>query len=371
MRTDEFIAEKTSPINQYRALIDSGSLVDDAEQRFVVEKLTMLWQRASKPDDTKRGFARALFGWGREKVTHEALQGLYIYGSVGRGKSMLMQIFVEAIGDQAWRIHFHEFMREVHHKLDDARAQNANDPIEAVSGKIASQYRMLCLDEMQVENIADAMILGRLFEGLFKLGVILVTTSNRHPTDLYKGGLNRNRFEPFIEIIQEQCEVICLDGGMDYRKSDMGHGHYFAPLNQQTASKIDMIWDGLGQKNGEKSIQIGKRKWQFENAKNGAVRVDFKDVCEKARGAHDYQALADNFNTVIIENIPMMTKDKTSPAARFVTLIDVLYEAGTKIYLSLEKPIDQLHDDENTRFVFDRTLSRLNEMASEKWNASS
>ncbi len=368
--------ESLDPIRRYRSMIEVGDINDDAEQRFVVEKLSMLVRRMNTKTPRKQGFARALFGWGREKVIMDAIQGLYIYGSVGRGKSMLMELLVDALSEQVWRVHFIDFMREIHDRLDTQRTKNKRDPMSGVINDISASYRLLALDEMQVENIADAMIVGRLFEGLFEQGVVLVTTSNRHPKDLYKSGLNRDRFEPFIKEIEESCEVVCLDGTTDYRKSEnraaqSNTSHYFAPLDEGSLEAFNDKWLKITQNKNAHSlaIDVGGRDWLIDQFANGVAQIDFSQACEEARGAADYIALTKKAHTVLIDNMPILTSERTSAARRFITMIDVFYEAKTKLYLRMEAPLNSIHSDKNTSFIFDRTLSRLNEMASPKWGA--
>lgn len=360
--------EELDPMARYRAWVRDGVLIDDAEQRFVVEKLSLLARRMNSAAPKKLGFAQALFGWGKEKIDFQQLNGLYIYGSVGRGKSMLMQLFADALPAQIWRVHFLEFMREIHLELDKLRLQKISDPLTRLAENLAQKHQILCLDEMQVENIADAMILGRLFETLFKEGTLLVTTSNRHPKDLYKSGLNRQRFEPFIALIEKHCELISLDGPTDYRKIDSQDQRYFSPLTVETQNAFEQLWKNHGQIS-TRDLHIDSRIWMLETAGQNAARVTFSQACEAARGARDYQILASNYKTLFIDEIPRLRIDNTSAANRFITLIDVLYEAKTKLFLRLEMPIEQLHSDKNTAFIFERSLSRLSEMASPKWNA--
>lgn len=367
------------PISRYRTMIERGEIHDDAEQRLIVEKLSLLVRRMKTYSPEKESFARVIFGWGREKVTMEQIQGLYIYGSVGRGKSMLMELLVDALPEQTWRVHFIDFMRDIHKRLDVQREKNERDPMVGVINDISASYRLLALDEMQVENIADAMIVGRLFEGLFNKGVVLVTTSNRHPKDLYKSGLNRDRFEPFIKEIENNCEVVCLDGSTDYRgtharggndQNGYYNGYYFAPLNSKSQVKLDKAWVKCTKSQAKSSplnLDVGGREWIIKSFENGCARVDFGQACEEARGAADYIALSEKAHTVFIDNMPILTNEYTSAARRFVTMIDVFYEAKTKLYMRMDAPLDKIHSDQNTSFIFNRTLSRLNEMASQKW----
>ena len=365
------MTEAPELIKKYRDKIAAGEIHDDPAQRMVMERLNLLSRRLVNRPEGGGLFSKALFGWGREKVTMDALEGLYIYGSVGRGKSMLMDMFAEHVGDLAWRIHFHEFMQYVHSAMDKARAANRKDPLREVALEIARKHDVLCLDEMQVENIADAMIVGRLFEALFGAGAVLVTTSNRHPEELYAGGLNRHRFTPFIDEISKFCEIISLDGEHDYRQHEQGQSRYFYPLTPATKRTFEAEWTKVAGRVSAQEIELGKRKWLFDFASEHAVKVSFRDACEGARGARDYAKLAERFQAVFIDEIPKLNKQNTSAATRFVTLIDVLYEARTVLYLRLEDAPEKLHDDENTRFVWERTLSRLTEMSKAEWVTSS
>ncbi len=357
-----------SLINVYRRKIKSAELVDDNAQRIIVEKLNLLDVRSSEYGEQKKGFARALFGWGREKVQMSNLQGLYIYGSVGRGKSMLMNLFTDCIRQPAWRVHFIEFMQYAHQQLDEARSNDIADPLKSVAKQISDKYRFLCLDEMQIENIADAMIVGRLFESLFRAGTILVTTSNRHPNDLYKGGLNRKRFLPFIDEIMSHCEVLCLDSPTDYRQEISGRQAYYYPLDESSLNDFEFKWrkvTNASEQNAE--ISLGGRAWKLARTSNDAVYLNFSDACEAARGARDYQAIADKFSCVFLDEVPILSNEKTSAVSRFIMLIDVFYEAKIELYLRMECEPKYIHQDSNTAFIWERTFSRLSEMAGHEW----
>ncbi len=343
----------------YRARLADQSLLPDPEQNLVVEKLTLLAQRLQRKEQKPKGFASAIFGWGREPVRQETLKGLYIYGSVGRGKSVLMQIFVEAMGQAAWRVHFHEFMQGVQNELTQIRQAKSSDPLDQIAAQIAQKCEVLCLDEMQIENIADAMIVGRLFEGIFARGIVLITTSNRHPGELYKGGLNRHRFTPFINEISTHCEIVSLDGPKDYREAPSSQLTHFFIADQ---AALEAKWAALPGTEKPQTIKAKSRQWVIEKSKRRAAFLSFEEACETPKGAADYQALADAFEEIYISQIPVLTAEKTSAAQRFITLIDILYEEGRALYLNLEAPLDQIHQDQATAFAFKRTLSRLNEL---------
>jgi cell division protein ZapE len=310
-------------------------------------------------------------------------RGVYLWGPVGRGKSMLMDLFfASAPVEKKRRVHFHAFMARTHGLIDQWRKGDAadrrdrfggakgDDPIAPVAGLIASEARLLCFDELHVSDIADAMILGRLFEALFERRVVVVATSNRAPDDLYKDGLNRQLFLPFIALIQERLEVVRVAGSKDFRLDRLkGARTYFSPLDAASAAAFDELWRAILGDDAETgaSLDVLGRKIALPRAFGGHVRASFASLCGQALGPQDYLALADQFHTVFLEDAPVLTPDRRNEAARFVALIDALYEAKAKLVILAAAEPGDLYPKGTGAFEFERTASRLQEMRSEGW----
>ena len=361
---------------QYEARLASGALTEDAAQAEAAARLDALAIRlahARKP------------GWFSKPKPE---RGLYLWGGVGRGKSMLMDLFfAEAKIAPKRRVHFHEFMAEVHERLDewrkmsaDARRQSAwrvkgagDDPIAPVARRVADEAQLLCFDEFQVTQIADAMILGRLFTQLFERGVTVVATSNRHPDALYKDGINRQLFLPFIDLLKERCEVMELAASRDYRLDRLTEAPvWYAPLGDASAAALDRAWDRLtlGAAPQHCMLTVKGRKLEVTREAAGVARFSFEELCARPLGPLDYLAIAATFHTLIIEGIPKLSADKRNEAARFVSLIDALYEAKVKLVASAEAEPDQLYPAGDGAFEFERTASRLFEMRSTDYLAA-
>ncbi|MFN9927906.1 MAG: cell division protein ZapE [Phenylobacterium sp.] len=310
-------------------------------------------------------------------------RGVYLIGPVGRGKSMLMDLFHETAPEPLKRrTHFHVFMGEVHRLIDawrkgDAAARKArfgqhkgDDPIPPVADVIAREARLLCFDEFQVTDIADAMILGRLFEALFGRGVTLVATSNRLPDDLYRNGINRQLFLPFIALLKARAEVVTIAGPHDYRLDRLrAAGVWFSPIDPDNTRHARALWaDMLGPEaeDGE-TLEVLGRKLHFPKAAGGLLRADFDELCNVALGPNDYVAIAERFHTVFLEHVPRLTPDRREAARRFVILIDALYEARTHLVMLAEAEPAKLYPEGDGAFEFERTASRLQEMRSEGW----
>ncbi|WP_421933917.1 cell division protein ZapE [Phenylobacterium sp.] len=315
----------------------------------------------------------------------EAQRGVYLWGPVGRGKSMLMDLFFEtAPVDRKRRTHFHVFMGEIHRLIGawrsgDAAARKArfgqhkgDDPIPAVADVVAQDARLLCFDEFQVTDIADAMILGRLFEALFARGVTLVATSNRVPDALYKDGINRQLFLPFIEMIKTRLEVVSVAGGHDYRLDRLrAAGVWFSPDDPDNQRSFMALWRDMlgGEAEIGETLEVLGRKVHLPHASGGLVRASFASLCSVALGPNDYVALAERFHTVFLEDLPRLTANRREEARRFVILIDALYEARTKLIVLAEAEPMALYPQGDGAFEFERTASRLQEMRSADWLA--
>jgi cell division protein ZapE len=310
-------------------------------------------------------------------------RGVYLWGPVGRGKSMLMDLFFETAPiAKKRRDHFYEFMAEVHGLIDawrkgDAAERKArfgqsrgDDPIAPTAELIASQTRLLCFDELQVADIADAMILGRLFEALFAQGVILVATSNRAPDDLYQGGINRQLFLPFIDMLGSRMQVVRVAGERDHRLERLkGARVYFSPIEAGTEAAFDDLWRGqLGSaEEAGAALVVQGRKMHLPRATGGLLRASFASLCGQALGPQDYLAVAGSFHTVFLEGVPRLDADQRNEARRLVWLIDALYEARTRLVVLAEAEPDDLYPKGDGAFEFERTASRLQEMRSAEW----
>ncbi|WP_340107687.1 cell division protein ZapE [Pikeienuella sp. HZG-20] len=361
------------PLKRYRDLIASGKLTDDTAQRLALEKLQILHDRLKDYDPGKgKRVARGFFGWGREGAKKDAdLNGLYIYGRVGRGKSMLMDLFFEtAPVAKKRRVHFHAFMQEIHRGVHKARQAGDEDPIKTVAKEVARNLTLLCFDEMQISDITDAMIVGRLFEKLFKRGVVIVTTSNRPPDDLYKDGLNRQIFLPFIAMLKDKLDLHALESPTDYRQSLLrGREVYHTPLGPEAAAAMDATWADLTDGRGGEplTLEVTGRRVTIPLFQSGVGRADFRDLCATPLGPADYLAIATQVRTLLLDNIPRLGVANANEAKRFVTLIDALYEAKTRLICSAEAWPEALYPEGAGAFEFQRTASRLAQMRSADW----
>ena len=363
----------SSPMPRYRAMVRDGVLRDDAAQKVAVEKLQILHGRLQgyEPARSKR-VARGWFGWGREPVHGSApLNGLYLYGGVGRGKSMLMDLFFEtAPTSPKRRVHFHAFMQEVHAGINEARAAGLDDPIGHVAERIAAGATLLCFDEMQINDITDAMIVGRLFEALFARGVVVVTTSNRHPDDLYKDGLNRQLFVPFIEMLKERLDLHHLESPIDHRQERLrGMTVYHTPLGPEATAQMDRQWrEVIGDAaTPPLTLTVSGRALTLPRHREGTARASFADLCAQPLGPADYLAVARSVSTLFLDDIPKLGPANSNEAKRFVTLIDALYEAKAKLVCSAAAEPEELYVEGAGAFEFERTASRLREMQSAEW----
>ncbi|WP_135081840.1 cell division protein ZapE [Terasakiella sp. SH-1] len=362
------------PMHNYRELLREGSIHADPAQELAVEKLQLLHHalKSYEPDSGETGW-RARFGLGRRKEAPTPPQGLYIYGEVGRGKSMLTDLFFEDAPVQAKRrVHFHEFMREVHERLKDIREKKLDkkeDAIIVLAKELTSEAWLLCFDEFQVNNIADAMILGRLFETLFANGVVIVSTSNRVPDDLYKDGLQRERFLPFIDMIKEKLDVMELESPRDYRLGrESGEQTYFYPLDMESRDQLFEQFEQMTEGQAKNDYVIIKsRKIDVPKVYEKIAYFTFGDLCMKPYGANVYLELATLFDVIFIEAIPLLSPQNRNEAERFVNLIDALYEHKVKLVCSAAARPEKLYPEGDGSFEFQRTVSRLMEMQSEDY----
>ncbi|SBV33880.1 AFG1-like ATPase [uncultured Sphingopyxis sp.] len=363
----------TTVLAAYDALVAAGELRPDPEQRAAAERLNQL--QAELEAVPKRGSLL----WRLAGRKPEALHGVYLWGAVGRGKSMLMDLFYDQLNIQRKRrVHFHAFMLDVHARMREVRKSESGDPIPLVAEALAENTRCLAFDEMVVNNSADAMILSRLFTALIDHGVTMVATSNRPPKDLYKDGLNREHFLPFIALVEERLEVMSLNGPTDYRRDRLGDGaRWFVPADDAASAALSAAFFRLTDYPPEDRAHVpsldldvgGGRILHVPKALKGVAVFSFKRLCGEARGAADYLAVARHFHAVIIVGIPRMGPENRNEAARFVTLIDALYEYKVKLLASAAATPDQLYVAGDGAFEFERTASRLAEMQSDDYLA--
>ncbi len=347
----------------YEALIASGAIRDDPAQRAVLPLLEDLRKRAQAPR-SGRGLG-ALFS--RPAATGP--RGLYLWGGVGSGKSMLMDLFVDRLSVPVRRIHFRPFMQEVHAALEAARRGNTEDALAPVGADLARGLRVLALDEMEITDIADAMIVGRLFGMLLDAGVLIVTTSNRAPDDLYKDGLNRALFLPFIALLKERLIVHHMGSERDHRQGRLeGARRWFCPADRAAREEMDAIWQAVthGQE-GALRLPLKGRELVLSRFHNGAARASFHELCGQALGPPDYLALAGAVRLLLLEDVPQMGRANYNEARRFVMLIDALYEAKVQLIMSAAAAPEMLYVEGSGSFEFARTASRLREMLSADW----
>ncbi len=302
------------------------------------------------------------------------IPGLYLWGGVGRGKSMLMDLFHDTVRTpRTRRVHFHSFMQEVQAGLHRARQTGVDDAIRPVADDLAEGLNLLCLDEMQITDIADAMIVGRLFQRVMEAGVTIVTTSNRSPDALYKDGLNRALFVPFIELLKAQMEVHELASPTDYRQTRLkGERTYFHPADARARAAIEEIWSDLaGSERASLVLHVKGREVTLPGFANGVGRARFYDLCGQPLGPADYLAIADAVRVLIVEDIPRLSSENYNQARRFVTLIDALYEARVRLIATAADVPERLYIEGEGSFEFERTASRLREMQSEGWGKES
>ncbi len=363
----------------YRSRIAAGLIVSDPAQAAAAERLQSLWVKLRgynpHPKAPPNGWVGKLL---RRKHVDEAGEhpnGLYLVGDVGRGKSMLMDLFFEAADvPRKRRIHFHEFMQETHRRFHEIKRDNPeiDDPIPPLADLIASEAALLCFDEFQVHDIVDAMILGRLFEALFARLVVVVATSNTTPDDLYKGKPGRDAFLPFIGLLKKHLDVLVLDAARDYRRERV-HGlkAWYVPADSRADAAMELVFKELteGVPPHASSLTIAGRKLTVPLTAAGVARFDFSALCGEALGPGDYLALATHYNTILLDGIPRLSPDNFDEARRFVTLIDALYEHRVKLYASAAAMPDDLYRSGEGAKIFERTASRLEEMQSEDYLA--
>lgn len=369
-----------TPLARYQALLDEGVLQKDDGQSQIIAALDHLYSDVL----SHQGASPSLW----QKLTNAskspAPKGLYIYGGVGRGKSLLMDMFYDCLPPgMGLRVHFHDFMVMAHDAMNDARKQGADDPIITGAQALLSSNNtnfqtpsILCFDEMEVRDIADAMIVKRLFDALFDQNITIVATSNRHPDSLYKGGLHRDRFLPFIAKIKAQCAIIEIADGNDWRARLLGtNPRWYSPVNDDTNRKIRDLFEMVTADKGAAAdyecviVKVAGRDITFDKVAHNIAFVSFEQLCAVPLAARDYVAIADRLTGLFITDIPPLGNDEQNEARRFMWLIDALYDRGRFVVASAKTDMASLYCGDMWAFEFDRTLSRLQEMTRQSYDA--
>lgn len=373
-------ANAGGPLASYRARLAAGDLATDPSQALVAERLQVLWMRlrgyAAEPP-VAPGFFGRMFRW-QDDMPEDFPHGLYLVGDVGRGKSMMMDLFFEAADvPRKRRIHFHEFMQEAHrriyawrrapHRLADP---HSDDPIPPLADAIAAEASLLCFDEFQVNDIADAMVLGRLFKALFARGVVVVATSNTRPDDLFAGQPGRDAFLPFIALLKQHLDVLVMTGSRDWRRQRLrGMPTWHVPVDDRADRALDEAFRELtaGAKARPERLMVMGRVLAVPLAAQGVARFDFDALCGQPLGAGDYLALATHYQALVLDGVPRLSPDNYDLARRFIVLIDALYDHRVKLVASADATPDQLYERGEGARAFERTASRLEEMQSREY----
>jgi len=364
-----------SPLSRYQQALDAGEYQADEVQRQAVTRLEGIYQALQQAPAVSvsanglRGRLSRWLGKGAETTSLRPVQGLYMWGGVGRGKTWLMDMFFHSLpGERKLRLHFHRFMLRVHEELTELQGQE--NPLEMIADGFKAQTDVVCFDEFFVSDITDAMLLATLLQALFARGITLVATSNIPPDDLYRNGLQRARFLPAIALINDYCDVMNVDAGIDYRLRTLTQAHlYLTPLDSQTRETLDRMFIKLAGKAGEEApvLQVNHRPLQAIRAVDGVLAVDFHTLCEEPRSQLDYIALSRLYHSVILYNVQVMGPLKENTARRFLALVDEFYERHVKLVIAAEASMFDIYQGERLKFEYQRCLSRLQEMQSEEY----
>lgn len=356
-------------ITAYAQKIAEGALHADAAQQSAAEAFELLYQQLTMPETPLK------LRWLRRKAASPRPLGLYVYGGVGRGKSMLMDLFVATISPHysTARVHFHAFMRDVHKRLFAYRQSQSGDALEQVIADIAREVRLLCLDELQVTDVTDAMIIARLFEGLMDAGIAVVFTSNRGPHELYQNGLQREQFLKFVAMLEKRIPILRIKSAQDYRLAKlkaMQHSYVF-PRNDASDAFLLQSWNVLtqGKPNDPLRIEIDGRILRLDKYADGVAWLTFAELCMRPLGSGDYLELCKYCHTILLQGIPKLTREDRNEAKRFVALIDALYDCRVNVIITAETPPEGIYEAGDGTFEFSRTVSRLIEMQSESYMA--
>ncbi|RUO62654.1 cell division protein ZapE [Pseudidiomarina insulisalsae] len=361
-----------TPLSKYEADLASGGFTPDAAQRRAVEELQRLYDEllAHRTDANAGWLSRLKKRFGKEPATP---QGIYFWGGVGRGKTYLVDTFYDTLPfDEKLRVHFHRFMHRVHKELKELKGKS--DPLPIIADKLASEARVICFDEFFVQDITDAMILGTLMQELFSRGVVLVATSNIEPDDLYKNGLQRQRFLPAIELIKTHCTIINVDNGIDYRLRTLTKAEiYHSPLDAEADQNLKRYFTQLApdhcSRNTDGTIRINGRDIPVRLECDDVALFEFEAICGGPRSQNDYIELAQLYHAVLISNVPQLGSHNEDAARRFLALVDEFYERRVKLILSAAVPLEQIYSEGKLKFEYQRCISRLQEMQSHDYLA--
>jgi len=365
---------KLSPIDKYKQDLTRDDFLFDAAQENAVNHLQRLYEDLQSKPLAVSGFKKVLSRWKKvyKKQDQQMIKGLYFWGGVGRGKTYLVDTFYDSLPfENKTRVHFHRFMHRVHQELKSLSGQS--DPLKIIAKRFADETQIICFDEFFVSDITDAMILGTLFEELFSHNVILVATSNIIPDELYRNGLQRERFLPAIKLINEHTLIVNVDSGVDYRLRTLEQAEiYHYPLDSQANENLKHYFKQLSADEGHagQSIEIHNRQLETVLVSDGVVYFDFSVLCESARSQGDYMEISQLYHTVLMANVKEMGPDSDDTTRRFIALVDEFYERNVKLIMSAELALEDLYSGGRLAFEFKRCLSRLQEMQSHDYLAS-